>query len=260
MIYFISDAHLGSLAFSNPVVHQNKFIKLLTHMSHDASAIYLLGDIFDFWYEYFWKDRSKRKFEAVFRTIRRIVRQGIEVHFFTGNHDMWTFGELARLTGMYIHYGPYTVTLKGKSVYMAHGDGLLPSDYSQLYSPEVQKKIRSFMRLRSFFHNPVPRFFYRCMPPRWGNAFGYNWAKHSRMKEMANPMAYKGEDKEELVLFAKEMEQRTHHDYYIFGHRHIDLDLQIAPSSRVVILGDYFKLFTYAQIDHDGNLQLKTAE
>lgn len=260
MIYFLSDLHLGSLAFEDRIIHQNKAIKLLNHMSRDASAIYLLGDVFDFWYEYYWKDRSKKDYEPLFRTIRHIVKNGIKVHFFTGNHDMWTYGELRRLTGMIVHYSPCTVTLKGKSVYLAHGDGLLPSYYAKLYPPQVVKKIRSFIRLRKFFYNPIPRFLYRLMPPRLGNALGYKWAKHSRLKEMANPCDYKGEDKEELVLFAKEMEQTYHHDYYIFGHRHIDLDLSIAPTSRVIILGDCFKLFTYAQMDHDGNLQLKTVE
>lgn len=260
MIYFLSDLHLGSLAFEDRIIHQNKAIKLLNHMSRDASAIYLLGDVFDFWHEYFWKDRSKKDYEPLFRTIRHMVKSGIKVHFFTGNHDMWTYGKLRRLTGMIIHYGPCTVTLKGKSVYLAHGDGLLPSYYAKLYPPQVVKKIRSFIRLRKFFYNPIPRFLYRLMPPSLGNALGYKWAKHSRLKELANPCGYKGEDKEELVLFAKEMEQTYHHDYYIFGHRHIDLDLQIAPSSRVIILGDCFKLFTYAQMDHDGNLQLKTVE
>ena len=161
---------------------------------------------------------------------------------------------------MIIHYSPCTLTLKNKSVYLAHGDGLMPSNYAELYPPQVVKKIRSFIRLRKFFYNPIPRFLYRLLPPRVGNSFGYNWAKHSRLKEMANPCGYKGEDKEELVLFSKEMEQTYHHDYYIFGHRHIDLDLQITPTSRVIILGDCFKLFTYAQMDHDGNLQLKTVE
>ena len=139
---------------------------------------------------------------------------------------------------------------------MAHGDGLLPSDYKNLYPRPVIRKIRSFIRLRRFFHNPVPQFFYRCLPPKLGNKLGYGWAKKSRLKELANPCPYKGEDKEELVLFAKEKERKSHHDYYIFGHRHIDLDLQIAKDSRVIILGDCFKLFTYAKMDENGQLSL----
>ena len=99
-------------------------------MSHDASAIYLLGDIFDFWYEYFWKDRSKRQFEAVFRTIRRIVKQGIEVHFFTGNHDMWMFDYLERECGAIMHDDPVVMELCGKRCLIGHGDGLGHLDHS----------------------------------------------------------------------------------------------------------------------------------
>ncbi len=258
MIYFLSDTHLGSRAFDDRGAHQVQVIRMLKQMEHDASAVYLLGDVFDFWYEYVWKDRSKEEFKSLFQTIRHMVRKGIEIHFFTGNHDMWTWGELEKRTGMIIHYAPCTMTLNGKTVYLAHGDGLLPSDIDSLYPAEVRKKIRSFIRLRKFFYNPIPRALYRLMPPRLGNAVGYNWAKQSRKRELANPLGYKGEDKEELVLFAKEMEQSYHHDYYIFGHRHIDLDLQIAASSRVVILGDCFKLFTYAQMDEKGSMELKT--
>ena len=260
MIYFLSDTHLGSRAFESRAAHLNKVIHLFNHMSRDASAIYLLGDVFDFWYEYFWKDKSKAEYDQLFRHIKHLTKRGIKVHFFTGNHDMWTWGDLAKRTGMIIHYGPWTTTIKGKTVYMAHGDGLIPSNYEKLYPEEVVKKIHSFIRLRAFFHNPLPRFLYRLLLPCIGNGIGYKWAKHSRMKELANPVGYKGEDKEELVLYAKEMEQTYHHDYYIFGHRHIDLDLQIAPEARVVILGDCFKLFTYAQMDDNGHLELKTAE
>ena len=117
------------------------------------------------------------------------------------------------------------------------------------------------MRLRAIFHNPTLQILFRLLPPSWGNWFGYNWAKRSRLKELANPCPYKGEDKEELVLFAKDQEkQRNHRDYYIFGHRHIELDLQITKDSRVVILGDCFKQFTYAKLDNKGNLTMHNYE
>ena len=258
MIYFLSDAHLGSKAIERSWAHQKKVIRLLRHMGKDATAIYMLGDMFDFWFEYFITDKSKKQYKEFMHTIRHLVRKGIRVHFFIGNHDLWTYGGLKQLTGMIIHHNPYSMTAYGKSLYMAHGDGLLPSNYEQLYPKHIQRKIRSFIRLRNFFHNPVAQFMYRCLFPKIGNAFGYSWAKKSRQKELANPVPYKGEDKEELVLYAKEMERKEHHDYYVFGHRHIDLDLQIAKDSRVVLLGDCFKLFTYAKLDENGNMTLET--
>ena len=117
------------------------------------------------------------------------------------------------------------------------------------------------MKLRKIFRSPFLQFCFRCLPPEWGNYFGYNWAKRSRLKEIANPCPYKGEDKEELVLFAKDQEkQQNHRDYYIFGHRHIELDLQLNTGSRVIILGDCFKQWTYAKLDHHGNLTMHNWE
>ena len=129
-----------------------------------------------------------------------------------------------------------------------------------------QKKIKRFILLRAFFHHPVPQCLFRLLPPAWGDRLGYDWARHSREKELRNPCGYKGEDQEELVLWAKEHsgdgKQQTFGcgcHYYIFGHRHIELDLQTAQGTRIVILGDHFKQWTYAQMQ-DGDLMLLNSE
>lgn len=261
MIYFLSDAHLGSLAIEKGWAHQKKLIDMLEEMSKDAASIYMLGDMFDFWMEYFIHDKRKHQYAPFFKELRKLSKQGIHVHIFTGNHDLWTFGGMAQLSYAEIHYEPCTILRYGKAIYLAHGDGLLPSNWESLYPKDVKKKIKRFMRLKDIFHSPFLQFCFRCLPPSWGNKFGYEWAKRSRLKEIAKPCPYKGEDKEELVLFAKEQEkQHNHRDYYIFGHRHIELDLQISKDSRVVILGDCFKEFTYAKLDHKGNLTLHNYE
>lgn len=257
MIYFLSDAHLGSLAIERGWAHQKKLIDMLEMMSKDAVSIYMLGDMFDFWMEYFISDPKKRQYHPFCKELRKLGKQGIHIHMFTGNHDLWTFGGLGQLTGAEIHYEPCTILRYGKAIYLAHGDGLLPSNWEKLYDKQWKKRIKRFMKLREVFRNPTLQFLFRCLPPSWGNWFGYNWAKKSRLKELANPCPYKGEDKEELVLFAKDQEkQHNHRDYYIFGHRHIELDLQIASGSRVVILGDCFKEWTYAKLDNHGRLTL----
>lgn len=264
MIYFLSDAHLGSRAIPNGNEHQQRLIHLLRQMSHDATAIYLLGDIFDFWFEYFWHDRSKSAYAPILSCLKQITSQGIAVHFFIGNHDIWTFGQLARETGMIIHREPLSTTLCGKHVFMAHGDGLVPSTYIQSLPHEVQKRIRVFMHLRRFFHNPISQFLYRLLPPALGNHLGYEWARKSRQKELKKPYPYKGENEEELVLFAKEMEnnhsQQPRYDYYIFGHRHIELDLQLRTRARVILLGDMFRQWTYAQMNEMGEMEVKNEE
>ena len=261
MIYFLSDAHLGSRAITNPEAHQQTLITMLQRMAEDATAIYLLGDIFDFWCEYYWSDRSKEQYRPFLQTLQSLTNKGIEVHFLIGNHDLWTFGWLAKQTGITVHRRPITTTIGGKKVFLAHGDGLVPDNYINQLPKHIQRKIRHFIYLRAVFHNPILQFFFRLLPPAWGNAFGYEWARKSRIKELAHPCPYKGEDKEELVLFAKEQEQKgNHHDYYIFGHRHIELDLMLSRDSRIMILGDCWQQFTYAQMDNLGNTILNYYE
>lgn len=261
MIYFLSDAHLGSRAITHPEAHQQTLITMLQRMAEDATAIYLLGDIFDFWCEYHWSDRSKEQYRPFLQTLQSLTNKGIEVHFLIGNHDLWTFGWLAKQTGITVHRRPISTTIGGKTVFLAHGDGLVPDNYINQLPKHIQRKIRHFIYLRAIFHNPILQFFFRLLPPSWGNAFGYEWARKSRLKELAHPCPYKGEDKEELVLFAKEQEQKgNHHDYYIFGHRHIELDLMLSRDSRIMILGDCWQQFTYAQMDNLGNTILNYYE
>ena len=261
MIYFLSDAHLGSWAIERGYAQQKKLIDLLEEMSKDAVSIYMLGDMFDFWMEYFVHDKSKRQYHPFCQELRKLTKKGIHIHIFTGNHDLWTFGGLQQLTGAEIHYDSCTISRYGKTLFLAHGDGLLPRDWMTYYPSRVRKKIQHFMFLREVFRNPFLQFCFRCLPPRWGNRLGYSWAKKSRLKELANPCPYKGEHKEELVLFAKDQEKQSNHrDYYIFGHRHIELDLQLETGARVVILGDTFKQWTYAKLDHKGQLTMHTYE
>ena len=253
MIYFLSDAHLGSRAIDDPQLHQQTIISMLRTMAKDATAIYMLGDIFDFWCEFFWRDKSKEQYRPFLQTIKEITDKGVEVHFFIGNHDIWTFGWLAEQTGMTIHRKPETITVDGKRVFLAHGDGLVPKNYLRQLPTKVQKKIKQFIFLRKVFHNSIIQFFFRLLPASWGNEFGYEWAKKSRLKEKDGTYPYKGEEKEELVLFAKEQEQAgNHHDLYIFGHRHIELDLMLSRDSRMMILGDCWRMFTYVQMDEQG--------
>lgn len=247
MIYFVSDAHIGSRAVADAKAHQQRFVDLLNTMSKDATHIFLLGDVFDFWFEYVWGNRAKRKaFGLVLDALKQLTDKGIEVHYFTGNHDIWTFGWLARQTGVIIHREPYRTTLHGKNVLMAHGDEFSTS--------------RSFLILRKVFHNRCLQVLFALLPPCVGDALGYKWAKHSRQKELNNPIAYRGEDQEELVQFAKRYEPQEKIDYFIFGHRHIELDLILSSCRRVVILGDFFKQWTYATLSANGEMSLMNYE
>lgn len=252
MIYFISDIHLGSLVIKNPEEHQQRFVSLLRRMEKDADAIYLLGDVFDFWMEYYWPNGPHTaQFQPVLDTLRDISKH-CDVHYFIGNHDLWMFGWLEKYTGVKMHYRPEVVTLYGKRCFLAHGDGLGSEE-------------KLFLFLRAYFHHPVPQFFYRLLPPSLGDKFGYWWAASSRRKEMANPLGYLGEQKEELVRFAKQYDEESRNgqsdkqpvDMFVFGHRHLELSLMLQSRACVYILGDFFRQFTYGTLSPEGVFSLE---
>lgn len=270
MIYFFSDSHIGSRAIGDleaRLQHQQKIIRMLCMMACDAEEIHILGDLFDYWYEYLWPDASKEEYTPLLDCLKELTERGIGIHFYIGNHDMWTFGWLARRTGMTVHRKNVQETIcYGRRILLGHGDGLVPRDYLHLIPEEYRSKIRRFIWLRRLFHNPVPQQLFRLLPPTCGNRFGYNWSCHSRQKELAHPCPYKGENQEEVVLWAKEQESLATQgktqgaDYYIFGHRHIELDLELVSGAHVVILGDTWQQWTYGRMTPDGAFSLEVYE
>jgi UDP-2,3-diacylglucosamine hydrolase len=234
-VYFASDMHFGSTIFEDPKITEKRFVRWLNSIREDAKALYLLGDIFDFWFEY--KEVVPRGFTRFLGKIAEMHDDGVEIHFFIGNHDIWMFDYLPEELGVTIHRGPLTVEIGGKRFYLAHGDGL--GDRS-----------RSFRLLRSIFHNRVCQFLFARFPSRWGIGFAHWWAKHNRKKDLADPAPYFGEDKEHLVLYAKAyIKEHPEIDYLIFGHRHILLDLMLNRKTRMMIIGDWMQYFSYAVFD-----------
>lgn len=260
MIYFFSDSHLGL----DSEAQQQKLVRMLRRMATDAEAIYILGDLFDYWYEYLWPDRSKDTYATILNELHRIVDSGIPVHFYTGNHDLWTFGELSRRSGMIVHKARLdTITLYGKRIVLGHGDGLVPDGYLDMLPEEVRGKVKKSIRINRLFHNPIAQAAFRLCPPALGNRLGYSWACKNRIKEQANPIPYKGENQEELVLWAKTPPPPLRGekvDYFIFGHRHIELELELVSRARIILLGDTFAQWTYARLTPDGNISTELYE
>ena len=229
-IYFLSDAHLGSLAIEHGRTQERRLVRFLDSIKHKAAAIYLLGDIFDFWNEYRYV--VPKGYTRFLGKLSELTDMGVEVHFFTGNHDIWTYGYLEKECGLIVHTQPLTTEIYDKVFFLAHGDA-------------------RFKLLCRLFHSRTCQWLLNTVHPRWGMALGLNWAKHSRLKRAGGKEPpYMGEDKEYLVLFAKEY-MRTHQqiDYFIFGHRHIELDLILSRKSRLMIIGDWITQFTYAVFD-----------
>ena len=234
MIYFISDAHLGSRLVKNPREHEKKLVDWLDKVKTDATAIYLLGDMFDFWFEY--KTVVPKGFVRFLGKLAELTDAGIEIHFFIGNHDIWTFGYLETEIGLIIHKEPFTVQLGNKKFYMAHGDGL-------------HLDRNGFAFIRKIFHSSFAQWLFGNFPPRLGQKFGYNWSYRNRLNLKYEETEYKGENNENIVVFAKKYAENHDVDFLIFGHRHIALDLQLKNQKRVVILGDFVGIFSYGVFD-----------
>ena len=235
-IYFLSDAHLGSLAIAHGRTQERRLVRFLDSIKDKAWAIYLLGDMFDFWDEYRYV--VPKGFTRFLGKLSELTDSGVEVHFFTGNHDLWTYGYLEEECGVMVHKAPVTTEIYGKVFYLAHGDGLGDPD-------------NKFKFLRKVFHNRTCQRLLNFVHPRWVMALGLNWAKHSRLKRADGKEApFMGEDKEYLVRFAREYKHsHPNIDFFLFGHRHIELDLPIDKTTRMLILGDWIWQFTYAVFD-----------
>ena len=232
-IYFLSDVHLGSRSHADSIETERKLCRWLDMAKQDAQAIYLMGDIFDYWYEY--KYVVPKGFTRVLGKLAEITDNGVEVHFFIGNHDIWLTDYLAKECGLILHFEPLLTELQGKKFFLAHGDGL--GDTS-----------KSFHFLRKIFHSTFLRACFSAIHPRWTIPMAHAWSNHSRVN--GGVQDYLGEDKEHLLIFAKQtLKKMPDIHYFIFGHRHILLDFAIAEQSHVIILGDWIRYFSYAVFD-----------
>ncbi|PIF02447.1 MAG: UDP-2,3-diacylglucosamine hydrolase [Paludibacter sp.] len=236
MIYFISDAHLGSHIVKDKIKHEQKLVRWLESVRHDAKLIVMVGDMFDFWFEY--KTVVPKGYVRFLGKVAELVDSGIEIKFFIGNHDIWTFGYLEKELGVKVYKKPTVFDFSGKKFFVHHGDGL------QLNGD------KKFLLLRKIFHSRIAQKLFGIVPPRIGQSFGYNWSKSNRKKTKKRYVnKYEGEDNEYLVQFAKDYITKHNIDYFVFGHRHIDLFLQLKNRSHLVILGDFIEIFSYGKFD-----------
>jgi len=240
-IYFTSDFHLGLATGSPPVEREKKVVSWLNSVAHDAREIYLIGDIFDFWWEY--KLVVPRGFTRFLGTVSEITDSGIPIHFFTGNHDMWIGNYLSEECGMTIHTVPLTVLIDGKKFHLAHGEGL-------------GTKSIGYKILLSIFRNRPLQVMYSALHPSIGIGIGHRWSLSSRLGKGIK-IDFLGEDKEDLIRYARSVLENEKIDYFIFGHRHLAMTYKIQPETIIVFLGDWIKNGSYAE--WDGNtLTFKT--
>ena len=230
-IYFASDFHLGLSAGSLPLDREKKVVRWLNSVVHDAKEIYLLGDIFDFWWEY--KLVVPRGFTRFLGTVAEITDSGIPVHFFTGNHDMWVGDYLSTECGVIIHTSPVTTIFDNKKFHLAHGEGLGTRDFG-------------YKILLSIFRNKPLRAMYSALHPSFGMGIGHRWSLNSRLGKGLT-MDFLGEEKEDLIRYARTILENEKIDYFIFGHRHLAMVYKMEPQTEIVFLGDWIKNGSYAE-------------
>ncbi len=238
-IYFASDFHLGLKGTSEPSKREKLVVNWLDSIAGDAKTIYLVGDIFDFWWEY--KNVVPKGFTRFLGKISELTDSGVEIHFFTGNHDMWIGDYLKEECGMILHTEPLITNINNRVFYIAHGEGLGVID-------------RSYKILLWIFRNKFLRRLYAMIHPRWGIGLAHQWSLSSRLAKNYST-EFKGPDNENLFRYAIEVLEKQDIDYFIFGHRHLALNHEIGEKSRIFILGNWFNSPAYVKL-RDQNIEL----
>lgn len=239
-IYFASDLHLGAPSKEKSLVRERKFVRWLDVIKEDAKEVYLLGDIFDFWFEY--KHVVPKGYVRLLAKLLELQELGIPITIMRGNHDMWLYDYLEKEIGLTILDQCIYREWNGKKFYIGHGDALGPGD--------TQYKI-----LKKIFQNKFCQCLFRWLHPDIGMGIANAWSQRSRSSHDEEDEKYLGDDKEWLFIYCKEQLEVKHHDYFVFGHRHLPIDVDLGKQSRYVNLGDWIQYFTYACFDGE-NLQL----
>jgi UDP-2,3-diacylglucosamine hydrolase len=238
-IYFASDFHLGIPDRASSLIREKLIVKWLDEIKNDAAEIYLMGDMFDFWFEY--ETAVPKGYVRLLGKIAGLCDTGIKISLFTGNHDMWMFGYLKEELGVEIYCKPLVKVFNGKKFFLAHGDGLGPGDHGY----KIIKKI---------FAARLSQWLFARIHPNLGIRIAQFWSKRSRIAN-AEIETFKGEEGEYLVSFVKEMLKKEHYDYFIFGHRHLPLQIKI-DDAWYINLGEWVNHFTYAVFDGN-SMELK---
>jgi UDP-2,3-diacylglucosamine hydrolase len=240
-IYFASDLHLGMEPRSESLERERWFVEWLEQIRGDARELWLLGDVFDYWFEY--RKVIPRGFTRFLGKLATLSDDGVEIHIFTGNHDVWIFDYLPGEIGLTVHRKPVTRIWNDKHFLIGHGDGLLASD-------------RGYRLLQAIFSNRALQWLYARLHPNGTIAFAQWWSRKSRDKKGAY-VPFLGAEKEHQVRYAKKiLQEEPGMNYFVFGHRHVAFQIRLTETCQVFCIGDWISNFTYAVFDGE-ELHLK---
>ncbi len=236
-VYFASDQHLGAPDMASSRVREKRFVAWLDHIKSDAAALFLLGDLFDFWFEY--KKVVPKGFVRVLGKLAEIRDSGIPVYFFVGNHDLWMSNYFETELDIPVFFDNKEFDFNQKRFLIGHGDGKGPGD-------------KGYKRMKKVFTNPVSKWFYRWLHPDIGVALAQHLSVKNKLISGADDVRFLGSDNEWLVAYCRRKLETAHYDFFVFGHRHLPLDISLRPESRYINLGDWVQYYTYGVFDETG--------
>lgn len=233
-IYFLSDFHLGAPDYEKSLLREKRILAFLNSIQNTAEEIFILGDMFDFWYEY--RKVVPKNFVRLLGKLGELSDSGIKIHFFIGNHDMWMNGYFEQELNIDVYKEPRNFEYNGKKFLIGHGDGLGPGD-------------KGYKFIKKIFRNKFCNWLFGQLHPSWGIGLANYFSRKSREKTGEANAEWLGEENEWLVIYSKEILQKEHFDFFIFGHRHYPVDVALSDTSHYINLGDWITNFTYAEFD-----------
>ncbi|WP_194766314.1 UDP-2,3-diacylglucosamine diphosphatase [Tamlana sp. I1] len=241
-IYFASDNHLGAPTAEASRPREKKFVAWLDEIKHDAAAIFLLGDMFDFWIEY--KTVIPKGFTRTLGKLAEISDSGIPIYYFVGNHDLWMNGYFEEELNIPVYHKPKEFTFNNKTFFIGHGDGLGPGD-------------KGYKRMKKVFTNPFCQWLFRWLHPDLGVRLAQHLSVKNKLISGDDDAKFLGNDDEWLVQYCKRKLEDKHRDFFVFGHRHLPLNIDLNATSKYINLGDWIKYYTYGVFDGE-TMALKT--
>lgn len=243
-IYFASDQHFGAPTAELSFPREQKFVAWLDEIKVDAEALFLLGDLFDFWFEY--KTVVPKGFVRVLGKLAEIRDSGIPIYFFVGNHDLWMSDYFKKELNIPVYLDNQEFTFNNKTFLIGHGDGKGPGD-------------KGYKRMKRVFTNPFSKALFRWIHPDIGVKLGQYLSVKNKLISGDEDVKFLGEENEWLVLYAKRKLESKHYNYLVFGHRHLPMKITLGENSEYVNLGDWISYFTYGVFDGD-NFEIKKFE
>lgn len=241
-VYFASDQHFGIPNATESRKREDRFIRWMDEIKADAQIIFLMGDLFDFWHE--WKYVVPKGYIRVLGKIAELKDSGIEIYFFVGNHDLWMKNYFQEELGIPVFFEKQYFEINNRQFLLAHGDGLGPGD-------------KGYKRMKKVFTNPLAQWAFRWLHPDIAMRIANYMSQKNKMISGDEDKQFLGEDKEFLILYSKEKLKTEKINYFVYGHRHLPMVLDLSPDSKYVNLGDWISYFTYGVFDGN-SFALKT--